>query len=129
MNEFNKYEDKIKSNCQKINQLNEDLEKINSDFSIVENKLKLEYAKVHDEFQKHDINYKLLEKTNTHYKILIKEKENEIKKLEEQSIFAFQDYQSKKVKLDCLSVQIIESEFQLKSLQNQMDKHINNLKE
>lgn len=121
------YEDKIKSNNEKIIQLNEEIEKINSDFQIVENKLKLEYAKTHDEFQKHDVNYKLLDKTYTHYRILIKEKEDEIKKLEEQSIFAFQDYQSKKVKLDCVSVQIIESEFQLKSLQNQIDNHINKI--
>jgi hypothetical protein len=118
------YEDKIKSNSEKLNSLKDELTKLNSDFLLIENKLKLDYAKTHDEFQKHDINHKLLEKTLSHYKYLIREREEEIKKLEEQSIFAYQDYQNKKVKLDCISVQIVEAEFQLNNLQKEIDRQI-----
>jgi hypothetical protein len=123
------YEDKLKQNKAKSNSIKEDLDKLNSDFQLVENKLKLEYAKSHDEFQKHDINCKLLDKTLSHYKMLVRERENEIKKIEEQSIYAQQDYQNKKVKRDCLAVQIVEAEFQLKSLQKQIDEKLNKLKE
>jgi hypothetical protein len=118
------YEDKIKSNSEKLNSLRDEVNKLNSEFILVENKLKLNYAKTHDEFQKHDINHKLLEKTLSHYKYLIREREEEIKKLEEQSIFAFQDYQNKKVKLDCMQVQIVEAEFQLNNLEKEIDRQI-----
>lgn len=118
------YEDKIKSNSEKLNSFRDELNKLNSEFILVENKLKLNYAKTHDEFQKHDINHKLLEKTLSHYKYLIREREEEIKKLEEQSIFAFQDYQNKKVKLDCMQVQIVEAEFQLNNLEKEIDRQI-----
>jgi hypothetical protein len=121
------YEDKLKQNKEKSNSLKEDLEKISSEFQLVENKLKLEYAKNHDEFQKHDINCKLLDKTLSHYKMLIRERENEIKKIEEQTIYAHQDYQNKKVKHDCLAVQIVEAEFQLKNLQKQIDEKVNKI--
>ncbi len=119
------YEDKIKANSEKLNILKDELKKVNSDFQLIENKLKLDYAKSHDIFQKHDINLKLLEKTSSHYKYLIREREEEIKKLEEQSIYAYQDYQNKKVKLDCIAVQIVEAEFQLQNLQKEVDNKIN----
>lgn len=119
------YEDKIKGNKEKISTLQEELSKINTAYLLIENKLKLEYAKSHEQFQKHEINYKLLDKTYSHYKCLIREREDEIKKFEEQSIFAFQDYQNKKIKLDCLNVQIIEAEFQLRNLQNKFDEKVN----
>ncbi len=121
------YEDKLKQSKEKSSLLKEELDKINSEFQLVENKLKLEYAKNHDEFQKHDINCKLLDKTLTHYKMLIREREDEVKKLEEQSIFAHQDYQNKKVKNDCLTVQIIEAEFQLKNFQKQLNEKVNKI--
>ena len=60
-----------------------------------------------------------------HYKSLIREREDEIRKLEEQSIYCYQDYQNKKVKLDCLNVQIVEADFQLKNFQRLMDEKIN----
>ena len=119
------YEDKIKANSEKLNNLKDELKKVNSDFQLIENKLTLDYAKSHDNFQKHDINLKLLEKTSLHYKYLIREREEEIKKLEEQSIYAYQDYQNKKVKLDCIAVQIVEAEFQLQNLQKEVDNKIN----
>lgn len=121
------YEDKVKANNEKLAQLKEDLARLGSEFSLVENKLKLEYAKNHDNFQKHDINFKLLDKTHTHYKMLIRDREEEIKKIEEQTIFAYQDYQNKKIKLDCVNVQIVEAEFQLETLKKKMNEHINNM--
>ena len=121
------YEDKIKTNKDKISQIKETHEKINGEFLNNENKLKLEYSKYHDQYQKHDINYKLLDRTSSHYKTLIKEREDEIRKFEEQSIYCYQDYQNKKCKLDCLNVQIVEAEFQFKNLQKLMDDKINNL--
>jgi hypothetical protein len=121
------YEDKIKDNELKIAALKDEINKISSDFSFVENKLKLDYAKNHDQFKKHEINFKLLEKTNQHYNILIKEREDEIKKHDEQSIYAHQDYQNKKVKLDCLNAQIIEAEFQLKNLNKSLEEKIGNV--
>lgn len=121
------YEDKLKQNKEKSDSIRDELQKITSDFQLIENRLKLEYAKNHDEFQKHEINCKLLDKTLTHYKMLIREREDEIKKLEEQSIYAHQDFQNKKVKHDCLGVQIVEAEFQLKNLQNQMDEKLNQI--
>ena len=122
------YEDKIEANKILIEEIKQEIDRINSDFQVVENKRKIEFAKSHEQFQKHDINYKLLDKTNTHYKILIKEKEEDIRKLEEQIIFASQDYQNKKVKLDCVNVQIIEAEFQLKNLQKIAEEKINQIK-
>jgi hypothetical protein len=121
------YEDKTRVNNAQILTLKDDLNKTNSEFSIVENKLKLEYAKNHEQFQKHDINFKLLEKTLLHYRCLIKDREEEIKKYEEQSIYASQDYQNKKIKLDCINVQIIEAEFQLNTLQKKIDEKIKNM--
>lgn len=122
------YEDKIESNKILIQEIKNEINQITSDFQIVENKLKLEYAKSHEQFQKHEINYKLLDKTNTHYKMLIREREEEVRKLEEQIIFACQDYQNKKVKLDCTNVQIVEAEFQLKNLQNLCKEKIEKIK-
>jgi hypothetical protein len=114
------YEDKLRSNEETLNEKKDEYNRLMNDFTLIENKLKLEYAKNHEELQKYEINYKLLEKTHSHYKTLIREREEEIKKLEQQSIFAYQDYQNKKVKLDCINVQIIEAEFQLKNLQKRL---------
>lgn len=121
------YEEKIKINKEKIQQLKELNEKMNAESTQTENKRKSEYAKYQEQFQKHEINYKLLERTSLHYKSLIKEREEEIRKFEEQAIYCYQDYQNKKVKLDCLNVQMVEAEFQLKNLQKLMDEKINSI--
>ena len=122
------YEDKIEANNILIEEIKHVIDRMNSDFKVVENKRKIEFAKSHEQYQKHEINYKLLDKTNTHYKILIKEREEDIRKLEEQIIFASQDYQNKKLKLDCVNVQIIEAEFQLNNLQKMTEEKINEIK-
>jgi hypothetical protein len=122
------YEDKIEANKIFMEEMKQEIDRINSDFQMIENKRKLEYAKSHEQFQKHDINYKLLDKTNTYYNILIKEREEEVRKLEEQIIFACQDHQNKKVKLDCVIVQIIEAEFQLKNMQKMVEEKFNQIK-
>lgn len=121
------YQDQVQSNDDKIKEIKEELEKIDSDFQIVENKLKLEFAKCHDNVQKHDINYKLLNKTYSHYRTLIVERESEIRKLEEKLLFAEQDYQNKKIKLDCLNIQIIEAEFQLKNMNSKLNENVENI--
>lgn len=121
------YEDKIKKNEEMKKELRDELNRITSDFHLIENRLKLEYGKAIEQYQKHDINYKLLEKTSAHYKSLIREREEEIKKIDEQSIFAYQDYQNKKIKLDCICVQTIEAEFQLKNLQKRLEEKMNKL--
>ena len=119
------YEDKIKTNKEKISQIKDHQEKVSAEFSISETRLKSEFSKYHEQYQKHEINYKLLDRTSSHYKSLIREREDEIRKLEEQSIYCYQDYQNKKVKLDCLNVQIVEADFQLKNFQRLMDEKIN----
>ncbi len=120
------YNDKVSGNAIKIKEIKEELDKINSDFHIVENKLKLDFARNHDNVQKHEINLKLLDKTYSHYKTLILEREAEIRKLEERLLFAEQDYQNKKIKLDCLNIQITESEFQLKNLNTKLNEKVEN---
>jgi hypothetical protein len=121
------YDEKIKANKEKIGQIKENQEKLQAENQAQENKLKSEYAKYHEQLQKHEVNFKLLDRTGAHYKSLIKEREDEIRKYEEQSIYCYQDYQNKKMKLDCLNVQIVEAEFQLKNLQRLMDEKINSL--
>ena len=119
------YHDKIKTNKEKISLIKEHHDKIRAEYQSSETKLKSEYSKYHEQYQKHEINYKLLDRTSAHYKSLIKDREDEIRKFEEQSIYCYQDYQNKKVKLDCINVQIVEAEFQLKNFQRMMDDKIN----
>jgi len=121
------YNDKVSSNAEKIKEIKDEIAKMDSDFLLVENKLKLEFAKCHDNTQKHDINFKLLDKTHSHYKSLIFEREAEIRKLSDKLLFAEQDYQNKKIKLDCLNIQITEVEFQLKNLNSKLNEQVENI--
>lgn len=121
------YNDKVSSNSSKIKEIKEELGKIGSDFLIIENKMKLDFAKSHETVQKHEINFKLLDRTHSHYKSLILEREAEIRKLDERLLFAEQDYQNKKIKLDCLNIQITEAEFQLKNLNSKLNEQVDNL--
>jgi len=123
------YQEKNEENKKKLEELKEEADKVNNEYKSLENKLKAEYVKYHDQYQKHDINFKLLERTCLYYKTLIKEREDEVRKFEEQTIYANQDYHNKKLKLDCLNVQIVEAEFQLKNLQTRIDDKMNKLVE
>lgn len=68
-----------------------------------------------------------MNKTYSHYRTLIVERESEIRKLEEKLLFAEQDYQNKKIKLDCLNIQIIEAEFQLKNMNSKLNENVENI--
>jgi hypothetical protein len=118
------YKDKNESNSQKIKEIKEEIRRMEIDFQLTENQLKLQFAKAHENVQKHEINYKLLDKTNSHYKTLIMEREFEIRKLEEKLLFAEQDFHNKKIKLDCMNIRIEESEFHIKNLEEKINNDI-----
>ena len=118
------YNDKNESNSHKIKEIKEEIIRMEIDFQLTENQLKLQFAKAHDNVQKHEINYKLLDKTNSHYKTLIMERETEIRRLEEKLLFAEQDFHNKKIKLDCMNIRIEEAEFHLKNLEEKLNNDI-----
>lgn len=118
------YKDKNESNSQKIKEIKEEIRRMEIDFQLIVNHLKLEFAKAHDNVQKHEINYKLLDKTNSHYKTLIMEREIENRKLEEKLLFGEQDFHNKKIKLDCMNIRIEEAEFHLKNLEAKLNENI-----
>lgn len=112
------YEKKICENKEKIINL-EELYKINKEKNIKEiEELNLELFKQEEELKKHQVNYKLLNKTKEHYKILIKERLNDIKKYKDKNIFLNQDITNRKLQINSLEAQIQEAEYQNKTLKD-----------
>ena len=85
-------------------------------------KIQDEINKLIEDQKKHEVNYKLLNKTVEHYQILIKDRHKDINTLKQKTIFVNQDTCNRKLQLDSLTVQIEEAEYQNKILNDALKK-------